>query len=211
MIPIKKLAGTPRIPAPDDAEVSRLLEQSCRSRIFAVGGEHTVGNKTYGEITYYHLNITRQKKTESRTLEPVLRVFLALDGSHATVWDGEDHARSGEICNIIARKFYTGGQILHTESAFAAGMKYLGCGETDNPTVYAVRLSELEKAAAAAEKRAATAANADVQKFSVLFGQWQEAYNQMCGIIKKMHDEGNAEGAEKLEKVLKTIVGKWGA
>lgn len=136
MIPIKKLAGTPRIPAPDDAEVSRLLEQSCWSRIFAVGGEHTVGNKTYGEITYYHLNITRQKKTESRTLEPVLRVFLALDGSHATVWDGEDHARSGEICNIIARKFYTGGQILHTGSAFAVGMKYLGCGETDNPTVY---------------------------------------------------------------------------
>lgn len=76
---------------------------------------------------------------------------------------------------------------------------------------YAARLSELEKAAAAAEKRAATAANADIQKFSVLFGQWQEAYNQMCGIIKKMHDEGNAEGAEKLEKVLKTIVGKWGA
>lgn len=136
MIPIKKLAGTPRIPAPDDAEVSRLLEQSCWSRIIAVGGEHTVDEKTYGEITYYHLNITRQKKAESRTLEPVLRVFLAPGGSHATVGDGEDHARSGEIGNIIARKFYTGGRILHTESAFAAGMKYLGCGETDNPTAY---------------------------------------------------------------------------
>lgn len=136
MIPVKKLAGTPRIPAPDDAEVSRLLEQSCWSRIFAVGGEHTVGNKTYGEITYYHLNITCQKKAESRTLEPVLRVFLALDGSHATVRDGEDHARSGEIGNIISRKFYTGGQILHTGSAFAVGMKYLGCDETDNPTAF---------------------------------------------------------------------------
>ena len=145
MIPIKKLAGTPRIPAPDDAEVSRLLEQSCWSRIFAVGGEHTVGNKTYGEITYYNLNITCQKKTESRTLEPVLRVFLALDGSHATVRDGEDHARSGEIGNIISRKFYTGGQILHTESAFAAGMKYLGCGETDNPTVYIDRQVEAKR------------------------------------------------------------------
>ena len=145
MIPIKKLAGTPRIPAPDDAEVSRLLEQSCWSRIFAVGGEHTVGNKTYGEITYYNLNITCQKKTESRTLEPVLRVFLALDGSHATVRDGEDHARSGEIGNIIARKFYTGGQILHTESAFAAGMKYLGCGETDNPTVFIDRQVEAKR------------------------------------------------------------------
>lgn len=136
MIPVKKLAGTPRIPAPDDAEVSRLLEQSCWSRIFAVGGEHTVGKKTYGEITYYHLNIARQKKTESRTLDPVLRVFLALDGSHATVWDGEDHARSGEICNIIARKLYTGGQILHTGSAFAVGMKYLGCYENENPTAF---------------------------------------------------------------------------
>ena len=136
MIPIKKLAGTPRIPAPDDAEVSRLLEQSCWSGIIAVGGEHTVGKKTYGEITYYHLNIARQKKTESRTLKPVLRVFLALDGSHATVWDGEDHARSGEICNIIARKLYTSRQILHTESAFAVGMKYLGCDETDNPTAF---------------------------------------------------------------------------
>lgn len=145
MIPIKKLAGTPRIPAPDDAEVSRLLEQSCWSRIFAVGGEHTVGNKTYGEITYYNLNITCQKKTESRTLEPVLRVFLALDGSHATVRDGEDHARSGEIGNIISRKFYTGGQILHTESAFAAGMKYLGCGETDNPTTYIDRQVEAKR------------------------------------------------------------------
>lgn len=145
MIPIKKLAGTPRIPAPDDAEVSRLLEQSCWSRIIAVGGEHTVGKKTYGEITYYHLNIARQKKTESRTLEPVLRVFLALDGSHATVWDGEDHARSGEICNIIARKLYTGGQILHTGSAFAVGMKYLGCGETDNPTAYIDRQVEAKR------------------------------------------------------------------
>lgn len=145
MIPIKKLAGTPRIPAPDDAEVSRLLEQSCWSRIIAVGGEHTVGKKTYGEITYYHLNIARQKKTESRTLEPVLRVFLALDGSHATVWDGEDHARSGEICNIIARKLYTGGQILHTESAFAIGMKYLGCYENDNPTAFIDRQIECKR------------------------------------------------------------------
>lgn len=145
MIPIKKLSGTPRIPAPDDAEMSRLLEQSCWSRIIAVGGEHTVGEKTYGEITYYHLNITRQKKAESRTLEPVLRVFLAPDGSHATVWDGENHARSGKICNIIARKFYTGGQILHTESAFAVGMKYLGCGETDNPTAYIDRQVEAKR------------------------------------------------------------------
>lgn len=146
MIPIKKLAGTPRIPAPDDAEVSRLLEQSCWSRIIAAGGEHTVGEKTYGEITYYHLiNITRQKKAESRMLKPVLRVFLAPDGSHATVGDGEDHARSGEIGNIIARKFYTGGQILHTESAFAAGMKYLGCGETDNPTVFIDRQVEAKR------------------------------------------------------------------
>lgn len=145
MIPVKKLAGTPRIPAPDDAEVSRLLEQSCWSRIIAVGGEHTVGEKTYGEITYYHLNITRPKKAESRTLEPVLRVFLAPDGSHATVWDGENHARSGEICNIIARKFYTGRQRLHTESAFAVGMKYLGCGETDNPTAYIDRQVEAKR------------------------------------------------------------------
>lgn len=145
MIPIKKLAGTPRIPAPDDAEVSRLLEQSCWSRIIAVGGEHTVGEKTYGEITYYHLNITRPKKAEGRTLEPVLRVFLAPDGSHATVWDGENHARSGEICNIIARKFYTGRQRLHTESAFAVGMKYLGCGETDNPTAYIDRQVEAKR------------------------------------------------------------------
>ena len=74
---------------------------------------------------------------------------------------------------------------------------------------YAERIAALEKEASAAEKRAAAAANTDVQKFAVLFEQWQGTYNQMSAIIGKMREDGSTEGADKLAGVLERKLKQW--
>ena len=74
---------------------------------------------------------------------------------------------------------------------------------------YAERIAALEKEASAAEKRAAAAANTDVQMFAVLFEQWQGTYNQMSAIIGKMREDGSTEGADKLAGVLERKLKQW--
>ena len=53
MIPIKKLAALPRMPAPGEEEIRALDTVAKRTAIYVTGGEHELKGKVFGELTYY--------------------------------------------------------------------------------------------------------------------------------------------------------------
>ena len=132
MIPIKKLAALPRMPAPGEEEIRAFDTAVKRTAMYVTGGEHELKGKVFGELTYY------QKVFDLRgsclTLTPLLRVFISDTGKTAIIRDGEDNARHGEIRNIIQRISYVSYSIIHTESAVTVGRKFLGDGTINDPT-----------------------------------------------------------------------------
>ena len=132
MIPIKKLAALPRMPAPGEEEIRALDTAAKRTAIYVTGGEHELKGKVFGELTYYKKAV--DLRGSCLTLTPLLRVFISRDGHTAIIRDGEDHARHGEIRNIIWRISYVDYTIIHTESAVTVGRKFLGDETINDPT-----------------------------------------------------------------------------
>lgn len=132
MIPIKKLAALPRMPAPGEEEIRAFDTAAKRTAIYVTGGEHELKGKVFGELTYYKKAV--DLRGSCLTLTPLLRVFISRDGHTAIIRDGEDHARHGEISNIIWRILYFNSPIIHAESAVAVGRKFLGDGTINDPT-----------------------------------------------------------------------------
>ena len=132
MIPIKKLAALPRVPAPGEEEISALDAVAKRTAIFVCGGEHELNGKDFGELTFYKKSV--DLRGSCLTLTPLLRVFISDTGKTAIIRDGEDNARHGEIRNIIQRILYVSYSIIHTESAVTVGRKFLGDGTINDPT-----------------------------------------------------------------------------
>lgn len=132
MIPIKKLAALPRMPAPGEEEIRAFDTVARRTTIFVSGGEHELHGKAFGELTYYKKAF--DVSDNCLTLTPLLRVFISRDGHTAIIRDGEDHARHGEISNIIWRILYFNSPMIHTESAVAVGRKFLGDETINDPT-----------------------------------------------------------------------------
>ena len=132
MIPIKKLAALPRMPAPGEEEIRAFDTAAKRTAIYVTGGEHELKGKVFGELTYYKKAV--DLRGSCLTLTPLLRVFISGSGKTAIIRDGEDHARHGEIRNIIWRISYFNSPMIHTESAVAVGQKFLGDETINDPT-----------------------------------------------------------------------------
>ena len=132
MIPIKKLAALPRMPAPGEEEIRALDTAAKRTAIYVTGGEHELKGKVFGELTYYKKVF--DLRGSCLTLTPLLRVFISETGKTAIIRDGEDHARHGEIRNILWRISYVNRSIIHTDSAVAIGRKFLGDDTINDPT-----------------------------------------------------------------------------
>ena len=152
MIPIKKLAALPRMPAPGEEEISALDAVAKRTAIFVCGGEHELNGKAFGELTYYKKAF--DVSDNCLTLTPLLRVFISESGKTAIIRDGEDHARHGEIGNIIQRISYANYPIIHAGSAVTVGRKFLGDDTINDPTGFIdfrVENARLEKGRARAK------------------------------------------------------------
>ena len=140
MIPIKKLAALPRMPAPGEEEIRALDTAAKRTAIYVSGGEHELKGKVFGELTYYKKVF--DLRGSCLTLTPLLRVFISDTGKTAIIRDGEDHARHGEIRNIIRRILYVSYPIIHTESAVTVGRKFIGDDTINDPTGFIDRRVE---------------------------------------------------------------------
>ena len=132
MIPIKKLAALPRMPAPGEEEIRAIDTVAKRTAIYVSGGEHELKGKVFGELTYYKKAV--DLRGSCLTLTPLLRVFISGSGKTAIIRDGEDHARHGEIRNIIQRISYSYYPIIHAGSAVTVGRKFLGDETINDPT-----------------------------------------------------------------------------
>ena len=132
MIPIKKLAALPRMPAPGEEEIRAFDTAAKRTAIYVTGGEHELKGKVFGELTYYKKAV--DLRGSCLTLTPLLRVFISESGKTAIIRDGEDHARHGEIGNIIQRISYANYPIIHAGSAVTVGRKFLGDETINDPT-----------------------------------------------------------------------------
>ena len=132
MIPIKKLAALPRMPAPDEEEIRAFDTAAKRTAIYVTGGEHELKGKVFGELTYYKKAV--DLRGSRLRLTPLLRVFISESGKTAIIRDGEDHARHGEIRNIIQRITYAYYPIIHAGSAVTVGRKFLGDETINDPT-----------------------------------------------------------------------------
>ena len=152
MIPIKKLAALPRMPAPGEEEIRALDTAAKRTAIYVSGGEHELKGKVFGELTYYKKAF--DLRGSCLTLTPLLRVFISESGKTAIIRDGEDHARHGEIGNIIQRISYANYPIIHAGSAVTVGRKFLGDDTINDPTGFIdfrVENARLEKGRARAK------------------------------------------------------------
>ena len=132
MIPIKKLAALPRMPAPGEEEIRAFDTAVKRTAIYVTGGEHELKGKVFGELTYYKKAF--DLRGSCLTLTPLLRVFISESGKTAIIRDGEDHARHGEIRNIIQRISYAYYPIIHARSAVTVSRKFLGDDTINDPT-----------------------------------------------------------------------------
>lgn len=71
---------------------------------------------------------------------------------------------------------------------------------------YGKQISSLEERAKQAEEKLERAGNSLVQKFAVIFEQFQTDFKSLCSIIAQMKNEGDADSAEKLSAALGKIV-----